>query len=93
MDLRAQVAAAVAAMAVSLAAFGHGGGLDAQGCHHERRTGGYHCHGAQVTGGSESAPKKLTSPGPDVGRPVCHIGPRGGRYTITPSGRKNYKGC
>ena len=25
--------------------------------------------------------------------PTCHIGPRGGTYTITSSGRKNYAGC
>lgn len=24
---------------------------------------------------------------------VCHVGPRGGTYTITASGRKNYGGC
>lgn len=23
---------------------GHGGGLDKNGCHHDRKTGGYHCH-------------------------------------------------
>lgn len=23
---------------------GHGGGLDANGCHHDRKRGGYHCH-------------------------------------------------
>ena len=23
---------------------GHGGGLDKNGCHHNRKTGGYHCH-------------------------------------------------
>ena len=22
----------------------HGGGLDAHGCHHDRKNGGYHCH-------------------------------------------------
>ncbi len=22
----------------------HGGGLDSNGCHHNRKTGGYHCH-------------------------------------------------
>lgn len=22
----------------------HGGGLDANGCHHDRKNGGYHCH-------------------------------------------------
>lgn len=25
--------------------------------------------------------------------PICHTGPRGGTYTITASGRKNYGGC
>ncbi|WP_420869073.1 excalibur calcium-binding domain-containing protein [Cereibacter azotoformans] len=24
---------------------------------------------------------------------TCHVGPRGGTYTITSSGRKNYGGC
>lgn len=22
----------------------HGGGLDKNGCHHDRKNGGYHCH-------------------------------------------------
>lgn len=26
----------------------HGGGLDANGCHNDRKRGGYHCHGAGV---------------------------------------------
>jgi hypothetical protein len=26
-------------------------------------------------------------------RPQCFTGPRGGTYTITASGRKNYSGC
>ena len=25
-------------------AFAHGGGLDRNGCHHDRKHGGYHCH-------------------------------------------------
>ena len=25
-------------------AFAHGGGLDAYGCHHSRKTGDYYCH-------------------------------------------------
>ena len=29
-------------------AFAHGGGLDANGCHNDRKRGGYHCHGAGV---------------------------------------------
>lgn len=27
-------------------AYAHGGGLNAQGCHNNRKTGGYHCHRA-----------------------------------------------
>ncbi len=30
-------------------AFAHGGGLNAQGCHNERKTGGYHCHRSSYT--------------------------------------------
>lgn len=26
-------------------AFAHGGRLDRYGCHHDRKNGGYHCHG------------------------------------------------
>ena len=25
-------------------AFAHGGGTDRNGCHHDRKNGGYHCH-------------------------------------------------
>lgn len=32
-----------AALTASMA-FGHSGGTDSNGCHHDRRTGGYHCH-------------------------------------------------
>ena len=32
-------------------AFGHGGGLNALGCHNNKKTGGYHCH----QGGSSSS--------------------------------------
>ena len=28
----------------------HGGGLDAQGCHHNKKLGGYHCHKGQLAG-------------------------------------------
>jgi len=29
-------------------AIAHGGGLDANGCHHNRKTGDYHCHGSRA---------------------------------------------
>ncbi|NKI61769.1 YHYH domain-containing protein [Labrenzia sp. PO1] len=28
----------------STAALAHSGGTDSNGCHHNRKTGGYHCH-------------------------------------------------
>lgn len=39
---------------------------------------------------SGTAPHQTTSTAHDS---TCHIGPRGGTYTITASGRKNYGGC
>lgn len=42
----ALVAANVAWPAVIVPAQAHRGGLDAQGCHRDRRAGGRHCHGA-----------------------------------------------
>lgn len=43
------LAAAAVALLSPGAAFAHGGGLDASGCHHDRKRGGYHCHRAQTT--------------------------------------------
>lgn len=31
-------------------AHAHGGGLDAHGCHHDRKAGGYHCHQGPLAG-------------------------------------------
>lgn len=36
----------LAALVVAPPSAAHGGGLDANGCHTERRTGDYHCHRA-----------------------------------------------
>jgi hypothetical protein len=33
------------------------------------------------------------SSGYSTGSSTCHVGPRGGTYTITKSGKKNYGGC
>jgi hypothetical protein len=35
-----------------LLAHSHGGGLDAYGCHNDRKHGGYHCHRGQLAGKS-----------------------------------------
>lgn len=88
------------------AAHSHGGGLNAEGCHNNRKTGDYHCHRAQPAAPTQAMlPKRPpASPKPSAaqalggepsvpGVPTCHVGPRGGTYTITASGRKNYGGC
>jgi hypothetical protein len=46
-------AVSFAAMSTPLAARAHGGGLDANGCHHDRKNGSYHCHRGR--GGGQSA--------------------------------------
>jgi len=44
---------------------------------------------------SPSKPRAALSAGRNyaVGGRTCYVGPRGGTYTITASGRKNYNGC
>jgi hypothetical protein len=79
------------------AAHAHGGGLDGQGCHTNRKTGDYHCHRAQAPAAPADSSalvgdRQPSRPQPSSG-PTCYTGPRGGTYTITPSGRKNYAGC
>ena len=46
----------IAAAAVAAPALGHGGGLNAEGCHNDRKNGGYHCHRG---GGSSARPQTL----------------------------------
>lgn len=84
------------------AVFAHGGGLDANGCHTNRKTGEYHCHGGASAPPSKSpataqpkpgAPSQSVSGPQHALPPGCFIGPRGGTYTITKSGKKNYAGC
>lgn len=36
--------AALLVTLVATAALAHPGGLDGKGCHHNRKSGGYHCH-------------------------------------------------
>lgn len=76
----------------------HGGGLNADGCHHDRKSGSYHCHrgpsaGANPATAATSPPPPAAQPAAKALPPGCFVGPRGGTYTITKSGRKNYSGC
>jgi hypothetical protein len=101
------IASVTAAMLIAMpnaTALAHGGGLDANGCHTNRKTGEYHCHRRQKdeSQGTQSlrAPKASSNSTGSTARqparslpPGCYVGPRGGTYTITKSGRKNYSGC
>lgn len=58
--------AAVLASAAGLLgpAFAHGGGLNADGCHNDRKHGGYHCH----RGNASRAPVPNFAPVPAQGQ-------------------------
>lgn len=46
-------------------AFAHGGGLNREGCHTNRKTGDYHCHGSSAR---SSEPSREPSPAPASSR-------------------------
>jgi hypothetical protein len=85
-----------ALLLVASPGFSHPGGLNGEGCHNNRKTGDYHCHrgkaSADPSAGAQSA-RSMASPPQQSSGPTCYTGPRGGTYTITKSGRKNYSGC
>jgi hypothetical protein len=92
----------MAGWCVSGAALAHGGGLNAEGCHNNRKTGDYHCHRAPAVAAPSTPPKQeppkqavagVAPAGVAPARLTCYTGPRGGTYTITASGKKNYGGC
>jgi endonuclease YncB( thermonuclease family) len=50
---------------IPLSALAHGGGLDKQGCHHNRKEGGYHCHRGPQAGqafSSKAEAQRATQP-------------------------------
>lgn len=90
---------------IGSAAYAHPGGLNAEGCHNNRKTGQYHCHGGgraaamphhhveQSNFAAKAEDQSAKVPASSGLPPGCFVGPRGGTYTITKSGRKNYSGC
>jgi hypothetical protein len=72
-------------------AHAHGGGLNSEGCHNNRKTGDYHCHRPPPAPPTQQQQQIDQSSAGN--KPTCYTGPKGGTYTITPSGRKNYQGC
>jgi hypothetical protein len=72
-DMRALLAStALLFLFAGSSAWGHGGGLNADGCHNERRTGGYHCHRSGYTPAAPSTGGSLglyrTTPSPQSSR-------------------------
>lgn len=63
MRLFLMLLAAGMALAAHQVSRAHGGGLNAEGCHNDRKNGGYHCHRGSA-GPSRPAPKE--APGGDV---------------------------
>lgn len=76
-------AALVSLQCIAGAAFAHGGRTDAQGCHHDRRSGGYHCHGgghvqshpSAAALGLYSAPSRLPVQSAATSLPTPHHAP------------------
>jgi micrococcal nuclease len=63
-------------LVLPLQAWGHGGGLVANGCHTNRKTGNYHCHRGGASGGSSGssiyiAPASPAKPRPAKPKPVA----------------------
>lgn len=51
------MAFAVVALCIAMNASAHSGGLNAEGCHNDRKRGGYHCHrGGDSSARSDAAP-------------------------------------
>jgi hypothetical protein len=65
----------VLAMAIPLGTWAHPGGLNAEGCHNNRKTGDYHCHGSPAPKGGQGTVKKSSSG-------ICH-GPSSQYYAQT----------
>jgi endonuclease YncB( thermonuclease family) len=65
-------------------AYSHGGGLDAQGCHHNRKAGGYHCHRGVLAGQSFSS-KVEAARASQGAKPKERI-PRASAVVVIPSG-------
>jgi hypothetical protein len=54
--------------------FPHGGGLDAYGCHNNRKAGGYHCHRGPYAGESFSSKEEMLRKGGDKASKKTEVG-------------------
>ena len=59
------IAIGLAVLAPSLA-FGHGGGLDAYGCHEDKAKGNYHCHKGKLEGRTYKSQDTMLTAHPEL---------------------------
>lgn len=86
----AGVLAAVVLCFLSALSFAHGGGLNAQGCHNNKKTGDYHCHRAPAA--AQPANRAGTVKKSNSG--ICHAtGPTYYNRTKTFVSYKTLKKC
>ena len=57
-------AALLGLFAIAGNAAAHGGGLNAEGCHHDRKNGGYHCHRGVASRAPAAPPGNPFAPSP-----------------------------
>jgi len=69
-----------------------GGGLSAEGYHHDCKLGGYHCHHAPKQANAPAKSMAIPQPSPSA-PPNCCVCAKLAIYALTPRGRKKYKGC
>ncbi len=55
----------------SAVTWSHGGGLNKDGCHNDRKTGGYHCHRSPTVTPNFSQPAQRSSSEKDIARIWC----------------------
>jgi hypothetical protein len=83
---------------IALNAYPHGGGLDAYGCHHNRKAGGYHCHHGQFAGQSFTSQQEMLQKANQDAQPTQKVpSPQnpalGGKPVgTTPTGKTIYEG-
>jgi hypothetical protein len=60
--MRIRSLAAALLLAAPAVAFAHGGGLNADGCHNNRKTGEYHCHRPKTSAAAPVRSSAVTPP-------------------------------
>lgn len=75
-------AACAAVLAAPFAVAAHPGGLNAEGCHNDRKNGGYHCHRGSSGNRKSSPPSSRPRADPSGAFPNCSAARAAGRSNI-----------